>query len=240
MVNHEKRFGSLCKILLFMAVLASGSAAAATVVLEPIADTYVYSSQPTTNYGPDPVLSSGDVVSGNTVVRWITYLKFDLSAIPDGLSVTGATLNLYQVNGAGFLLSGTDAAYVADDSWAEGTATYNTRPTFGAVLGSTPDDQDHRGWSQWNLLATGEWDPGTDLADNLLSLAVKESGGSSTHNWCSRESDLMNCLAPGETGPVDELRRPYLEVTYVPLPAAAWFFAGALFSLVGLRSRQPS
>jgi hypothetical protein len=207
-------------------------------MLAPLDDTFVYSAIPTTSYGTEPLLASGNAVSGNTLHLWTSFLKFDLSSIPDNLAITGATLHMYQVNGAGFLASGTGAAHVADDSWTETTLTWNNRPSAGAVLGSSPDDKFHRGWSQWDLLVTGQWDPAADLADNLLSLAINETGGSSTHNWCTKESDLMNCLAPGETGPAGSLRHPYLEITFVPLPAAVWLFGCGLVSLIGVAGRR--
>jgi hypothetical protein len=193
---------------------------------------------PTTNYGSDPVLSSGDVVSGNTVQRWTTFLKFDLSSVPDGMMITGATLFMYQVNGAGFLSSGTEASYVSDDSWSEGAITWDDQPVTGAVLGTSPDTKDHRGWSQWDLFETAQWDSTADQTDDLLSLAVGESGGSSTHNWCSKESDLMNCLAPGESGPVDALRRPRLEINYVPEPSTA-LLVGMGLALCGWTHGRP-
>jgi hypothetical protein len=173
------------------------------------------------------------------LLLWTSFLKFDLSSIPDNLAITGATLHLYQINGAGYLrTTGTNAAYVADDSWTEGTLTWNNQSVTGAVLGSSPDTANYRGWSQWDLLATGQWDSAADLADNLLPLTVSEQPGSSTHNWYSKESDLLDCLAPGETGPVDSLRQPYLEITFVPLPPAVWLSGCGLVTLIGMAGRK--
>lgn len=229
----------LLKVVPLVGLLGASPVGATTVTLTPIDDTFVYSLAPTTNYGSEPGLASGKIQSGHTLHLWTSFLKFDLSSIPDNLTVTGATLHMYQFNGAGFLRNtGTDAAHVADDSWTEGTLTWNNQPVDGAILGSSPDNANYRGWSLWDLLATGNWDPAADLSDNLLSLAISDQPGSSSHNWCSKESDLVNCLAPGETGPVGSLRRPYLEITTVPLPAAVWLFGCGLVSLTGMASRM--
>ena len=197
---------------------------ATTVILTPTDDTYVYSSSSTTNYGNDAVLSSGNSVSGNTLHLWTTFLKFDLSTIPTDQTIISATLHMYQNNGAGFLSSGTDAAHVADDSWTEGLMTWDNRPTYGALLGSCLDDKSHRDWSQWDLLATLQWNWNADLIDGTLSVAVMESGGSSTHNWDAMETDQQE-LAPS------------LELTYIPEPATISLLAFGAF-LAGRKRRE--
>ncbi|MGD8620219.1 MAG: DNRLRE domain-containing protein [Gammaproteobacteria bacterium] len=239
-MNYSFGKPAILSIVLPLAGFLSASpVGAATVTLTPVDDTFVYSATPTTNYGSEPGLASGEVVSGNSLHIWTTFLKFDLSSIPDNLTITGATLHMYQINGAGLIrTTGTNATYVADDSWTEGTTTWNSQPVDGAVLGSSPDTANDRGWSQWDLLETGLWDSTADQIDNFLSLAINEMPGSSTHNWCSKESDLLNCLAPGETGPADSLRRPYLEITFVPIPAAIWLFGAGLMSLIGMAGRK--
>jgi hypothetical protein len=228
---------NIWKISALIGLLGTSPVNADTVILSPVDDTYVYSGEMTTNYGSDAVLSSGNAISGNTLQLWSSFLKFDLSSIPDNLTITGAILHMYQVNGAGILISGTDVSHVSNDVWSEATTTYDNRPDVGSVLGSSDDDRTHRDWSQWNLLETGLWDSAADQVDNFLSISVSEAGGNSTHNWCSKESNLTNCLATGETGPIDSLRRPYLEVTYVPLPAAVWLFGTGLLGLVGMAHR---
>lgn len=237
MNTPAKNSAAILKVLSLTGLLISAPAGAVTLSLAPVADATVASDSPTTNFGSDPVLSTGRTTSGNTLHLWTSLLRFDLSGIPDNLSITGATLHMYQVNGAGLLISGTDISHVADDTWAENTVTWSNQPNTGNLLGTNPDDRTHRGWSQWDLLETGLWNSSDDLTDNALSLAITESGGNSTHNWCSKDSDLTNCLVAGETVPISSLRQPYLEVSYVPLPAAAWLFASGLV-LLGWKARR--
>lgn len=221
----------------------SGYAAAATVTLSPLADSYVYDNLPNQNDGTNVLLASG--TSFPATQNWWTYLKFGLGSIPAGQTITSATLHLYQVNGGGFVPVGTNLSQVANDDWLESTLTWNNQPvgsqypfSFGPLLAYNADGFSHVGWSQWDLLQTGNWDYGADLADGLLSLVITESSSATqTHNWCSRESDLANCLAIGETGPASESRRPYLEITYVPLPGTALLLATGL-AAAGWRRRR--
>ncbi|MBL8201519.1 MAG: DNRLRE domain-containing protein [Chromatiales bacterium] len=227
--------------LLVVAALAmAGQASGATVTLSPTDDALVYSFAPDTNYGDNPGLAGGGAFNG--AEQWVSFLRFDLSGIPEGQVITGATLNLFQFLGGGFAPIGASVYRVANDSWSEGTVTWNAAPV---ILGVDLNDNTrisandnagttYRGWSTWDLLASGQWNPATDLADGVLSVAVYSDAfrGTQTHNWCSKESDLTNCLIAGvETGPVTELRRPSLELTAVPLPGAFWLAATGILCL---------
>jgi hypothetical protein len=163
--------------------------------------------------------------------------------------VTAALLNLFQFVGGGFAPIGSSVYRVADDAWSEAAVTRNDAPvTFGIDLNDTTRigangnaGTTWRGWWSWDLLANGQWDAAADLADGILSVAVYSDAfrGTQTHNWCSKESTVDNCLIFGvETAPVAGLRRPYLELTVVPLPAALWLMASGVAGLAGLGRRR--
>jgi hypothetical protein len=217
------RFGLALGSALAGLLLTTASAADQMVTLPVIEDTYVHNLAPSSSYGSETGIASGHLISGNTLYLWKTFLKFDLTAVPDAMTVTAATLHMYQVNGTGFLSSGTNVLYVDDDTWSETTLTWNDGLAVGAVLGTCPDNKDHRDWSQWDLLSTGQWSPAADLSDNVLSLAVDEVGGSSSHNWISSNHQ-------------DPQAHPYLEVWYIPEPAAGAIL-GLVFALELLRRR---
>src|SRR6185436_7638908 len=86
----------------------------------PIADTYIASSKTSTNYGSQSAL----VVQTGTQ----TFLKFDLSALPSGISVSKATLRLY-LNTVG--ASGNLDVFPVFNNWSEGTLTYKNAPLLG-------------------------------------------------------------------------------------------------------------
>ena len=106
------------------------------VVLEPEADTYVWSATPTTNYGTaqDLWVDSG---------KGETYLRFNLGNIPAGSHIASVRLEALSFNGSSAGGDGSVYAHlVPDDSWSETGMTWNNRPAVnGSDLGS---------WWLWN------------------------------------------------------------------------------------------
>ena len=101
------------------------SGAGASLTFTPVADTYVYSVNPTTNFGALTVLradASPDMRS---------YLRFNLQGITG--TVTRATLRVF-ANSAS--TSGITIHGVSDNTWAESTINYNNAPPIGSPLGS--------------------------------------------------------------------------------------------------------
>ncbi len=84
-----------------------------------VGDTFVNSGSSKTNYGTSPILAVGQ---GNT-----SYLKFNLSGVPTGATISKATLRLY-VDAVS--TGGTFDVYnlPATPAWAEGTLKYNSPP----------------------------------------------------------------------------------------------------------------
>ncbi|XEC95970.1 DNRLRE domain-containing protein [Paenibacillus tarimensis] len=85
-----------------------------------------------TNYGTDANLTVK--ASGGDFARE-AYLKFDLSGYSG--SVTAAKVRIY-AKAVGANIGDTEASYVADDSWSEGSITWNTKPGSGTVLATWP------------------------------------------------------------------------------------------------------
>lgn len=114
----------------------SGSNTVTVTILGPIvlvaeADAYVRLSNDSaeTNFGSNTVLRTRGSENSETLYR------FDLSDIPG--PVVSATLRL--------TLSASDTGLLTilelvDDSWDEMTVTYNTRPTYGDVIGTIETD----------------------------------------------------------------------------------------------------
>jgi PKD repeat protein len=146
----------------------SGGGGGGTQTFAPIGDAKVGSDAPNKNYG-----STADLrVRRPGDNAWDSYLKFDLSGLGD--SVTSAVLRLYVTTGTN---SG-GGVYVVANGWSESTITSANAPlisgsplaTLGAVSTGT--------WVEWNVTSAV-------TGDGLLSLAVRNSGGSG--NYSSRE-----------------------------------------------------
>lgn len=91
----------------------------------PVADAYVYSVNPTTNFGALTVLradASPDMRS---------YLRFDLQGLPG--AVQRATLRIY-ANSAS--TAGISLRALSDNTWLESTINYNNAPAIGSEIGS--------------------------------------------------------------------------------------------------------
>ncbi len=97
-----------------------------TFSFNPVADTYVNSSSPDTNYGTLTSLR----VDGSPILQ--SYLRFDVQGLSG--TVTQATLLIF-ANSAS--TSGVVANSVSDNTWTETTITYNNAPPLGAALASS-------------------------------------------------------------------------------------------------------
>ncbi|WP_051256624.1 CBM96 family carbohydrate-binding protein [Cystobacter fuscus] len=170
--------------------------------LEPVADAYVSSSFPTANYG-----SSGELIVDRSFNE--TFLRFDLSSLPASAKATATTLSATAYTG--FAQGGDGNVYtyfVPDDSWAENTVTWNTRPAVsGDALGSwwlwydgTANDQVGSNSSPALLSAV----QGELARDRKVSLRLNSPGYRT--NYRSREYANAN-------------QRPKLQIAYI-IPAA--------------------
>jgi hypothetical protein len=94
----------------------------------PIADTYVASGAPNKNYGSNTTLA---IQNGIT-----SYIKFNLSGMPSGATVSRAILTLYA---DAVTAGGTFDVYQVNGPWTENGLTYNTRPALGSsATGNQP------------------------------------------------------------------------------------------------------
>ena len=79
-----------------------------------------------------------------------TYVQFDLSSLPEGTSISKATMRLY-VNSV--LTPGMFDVYQVNDSWSESTLNNNNAPPLGAsATGGNPINISASSLSQFILL----------------------------------------------------------------------------------------
>jgi len=94
-----------------------------TLTFSPVADAYVRSDQPTTNFGTSTSLR----IDSSPAIR--SYLRFNVSVSG---TITQAVLRLTSTSsGAGYNVHGG----VADNSWGETTITYSNSPSFSSLSG---------------------------------------------------------------------------------------------------------
>jgi hypothetical protein len=116
----------------FTTATANGGGTSEVVEVPAVADTYVSSEAPGTNFGTSTMLGV------DASPAEVTYVKFNLPAAPAGKTLQGAKLELYS---AGSGSTGTqNIKLVSNDGWTEtGTdtaITYNNRPTLGTGIGT--------------------------------------------------------------------------------------------------------
>ncbi len=169
-------------VVALVAITASGSALASSggsayvpqaalavsTTINPVADAYVDSSAPSTNYGTSTQLR----VDGSPILR--SYLRFNVSGVSG--TVSQAILRLY-ANGA--LNSGISVHRVADNTWSETTVNYNNAPAVGSLI-ATSAGMKARTWVAVDVTSyvngNGTFSFAlTATSDKLLSLASREA-----------------------------------------------------------------
>jgi hypothetical protein len=130
--THHRRFAvALVAASLFAGALGAfalgsgGAGAASSTTLHPDADTYVDSSNPSTNYGARDLR-----VDGSPVVN--SYLRFTVPAAIG--SVVSAQLRIYARSSQS---TGVNVSTVASNTWSETGTTWSNAPAIGSVVDST-------------------------------------------------------------------------------------------------------
>jgi calcineurin-like phosphoesterase family protein len=133
------------------------------------ADSYVESSNPSSNYGSATQIRA----DGSPDVH--SYLRFNVQGLSG--AVTSATLRVYANSS---VTAGYDARSVSDNTWTESGVTYNNAPPVGSVLGSSGNVNSNT-WTSVNVTSyitgNGTYNLGlTTSGTTALSLASRESG----------------------------------------------------------------
>jgi hypothetical protein len=174
---------------------------AASAQAPPSADTFVSSNAPAKNFGSQPLLA---VQSGTS-----SYIRFNLSGLPAGSTVSRATVRLF-VDAVS--QGGSFDVYEIDQPWTENSLTFNTAPSLGvSASGGKPVAVSKSSLNQFVVvditpLVQG-WLSGT-VPNNGVAIAV--AGGAGSFGFDSKESEYTS-------------HEPELEVTFsgVAGPAGA-------------------
>lgn len=170
-------------------ITQSTSNGVVTQTFNPVADSYVSSSTPTTNYGTSTTLR---VQSGSAALT--SYLRFDLSGVLG--QIQDARLLVYS-NSTG--PAGFDVFGVASTTWGETTINYNNAPPIGSPTGISSGPITTGSWSSVNVTTLASAAHG-----GLFSLALGPSA-STQRSFASRESafapQLILTVGAGNSGP---------------------------------------
>ncbi|MBI2056812.1 DNRLRE domain-containing protein, partial [Candidatus Pacearchaeota archaeon] len=113
-----------------MFLLIATSKSQTTVQIEPPTDdAYIYVGSPNNNYGTSPNLAVG-YASGSEMRMLI---KWNLSSLPNCISVTDAQIRLYQTTTNSSI---TTDIYRINSSWSQASVTWNNQPTTIGWYGS--------------------------------------------------------------------------------------------------------
>jgi hypothetical protein len=150
----------------------------AEVVRVPLlADTFAMNDEyATNNYAYAQNVVAGRVydqsLSPARMVTGRTYLKYDLSSIPDNAVINSVTLYLYCYSAKTTALD--LRVYHADDDWQDTAVTWNQQPGTTTLLGNRVG-LTVNSWNSWSLSPSGISE---DLADNTLSLQIRHANES--------------------------------------------------------------
>jgi len=162
-------------------------------------DSTVSISAPTTNYGDQDDLLAGTRAMG--IYR--SYLQFDLASLPDDAVILDARLGLYYYSSI-TTVTGRIGTYLVEESWGEGTITWNNQPALSAT---TEDDLSLTGASvnafvYWYIgdVVKGWWD-GSIPNYGIMLREVDEGGWYAWKYFWSSDSGNASI-------------RPKLEIAY--------------------------
>jgi len=196
----------LAPLVSMTALLSTAPIAGATYTetvklkLYPNNDAYVDQENPDNNYGTSTELL---LTTKESAARRI-LLKFDISTLPSGITITEAKLFMY-CTAYSHVSDYTEPEVwsVDNDNWTESGVTWNNQPTHITMLERLSWYVTY--WNNWDVksFVENEYNAG----ENIVSLKLKTQNEAC---WIDRTASFHSMEATND---------PYLEVTYVPLPA---------------------
>ncbi|MHB8216259.1 MAG: Kelch repeat-containing protein [Candidatus Sulfotelmatobacter sp.] len=165
-------------------------------------DSYTASSNPNSNYGAQSAL---DVIGPGVN----SYIRFDLTALPAGLTGANVSKATVRLNVNGVTTAGTFDVYEVTKSWTEGAITYSNAPALGTkVNGAVMIPTSKRNFIDVDVTqALQDWLNGTQ--GNYGIALVPSSGSSISVSFDSKENTssshdpelTVSLISAGPQGP---------------------------------------
>ncbi len=186
--------------------LTSSSGGSQSVTLQPsAADSWVEQKDPDKNYYNDTLMYV-DSKTNNENRR--SFVRFDLSSIPNGSTVSSANLSLFVKDCAS--VSRTLEVQRLSATWTESTITWNNQPSVSGSAVTTSTGTTKEVWLTWNVTSDVLEFIQNQTATNYGWRIKDQTEGSSTQYT---ESSYTRDEASYTT------LRPKLSITYTPPPA---------------------
>jgi len=161
------RFSLLTSILLILLIVviinsssqtAVGSPGPDSVLCPASADAHVHSATPWGNFGGNPYIRTG-YCCGEFPGKTFIFIKFDLSSIPTGSTITGATLGLSLNSGTGFSGGMDLIASRVSAGWSEYSITWINKPGWSTTFDTTSVGLTTSHYYEWDVPAgvVQEW-----------------------------------------------------------------------------------
>ncbi len=234
-----KKFFAVAMAILFCACFLADQAGALIYGPQlPTEDSDVFNGNPFYNNGGDGALQV--YVKPDNGHTWRTYLKFNLSTIPDNSNITSAVLSLYCYFDIDNLSTPVNVHYVSNDNWFESSVTWNTQPLPSPGPANFLHDRKiaAEGWVNWDLLHSGNWNYPADLQDNQLSLLVRFAFDDTPGSYSTTASSKFH----SKDQTTYPHLRPRLTIEYqaIPLPGTMILLGSGLVGFLGLGRRFQS
>lgn len=146
-----------------------------TVTLSAVADAYVASGNPNTNYG------RANTMKTDASPVQISYVRFDLSSLA-GKQLISATLRIKTATDASN--GAQNVKPVSNTSWSETTMTYNNRPALGSTVLGTFTPNKTKTWKE--ITVTSAVSP---LMGNPVSFAIDTASNDSAGYYTREATD---------------------------------------------------
>lgn len=143
--------------------------------LAPVADAEVASGSASTNFGTGSNLFIQSSTATGTFGVERGWLKFDLSAIPAGSTISSASLQLWNWKSTGPALP-VEVDSATNDTWTETGITWNSQPAVGGAIDTqTLASGTTNTWYSWNVTSFVQSEFGGDKVASLLVRASDEA-----------------------------------------------------------------